>query len=131
METFSFCQGSLGSASDTSILDFLSSWSELDHSDFCLAMLFTYKDFSDGTLGLAWLAEASAVQTGGICSPRVVLEFSGKEASFNTAVISLLNYGARVPRREASITVTHEFGHNFGSPVGTAPSSLVLEINFK
>ena len=80
-------------------------------------MLFTYQDFSDGTLGLAWVAQASIAAAGGICSPRVILESSSEEASFNTAVVSLLNYGAKVPRKMASLTVLHEFGHSFGAKV--------------
>lgn len=29
------------------------------HEDFCLAYVFTYRDFTGGTLGLAWVASAS------------------------------------------------------------------------
>lgn len=28
-----------------------------DHNAYCLAYLFTYRDFDGGTLGLAWVAE--------------------------------------------------------------------------
>ena len=31
--------------------------SEEDHDDVCLAYVFTYRDFADGVLGLAWVGE--------------------------------------------------------------------------
>ena len=31
--------------------------SEEDHNDVCLAYVFTYRDFADGVLGLAWVGE--------------------------------------------------------------------------
>lgn len=31
--------------------------SEQDHDDVCLAYVFTYRDFADGVLGLAWVGE--------------------------------------------------------------------------
>lgn len=37
-----------------------------DWSDVCLAHLFTYQQFTDGRLGLAYIASTST--TGGICS---------------------------------------------------------------
>lgn len=31
--------------------------SEQNHDDVCLAYVFTYRDFADGVLGLAWVGE--------------------------------------------------------------------------
>ena len=31
--------------------------SEVNHDDVCLAYVFTYRDFADGVLGLAWVGE--------------------------------------------------------------------------
>lgn len=31
--------------------------SEENHDDVCLAYVFTYRDFADGVLGLAWVGE--------------------------------------------------------------------------
>ena len=31
--------------------------SEEEHDDVCLAYVFTYRDFADGVLGLAWVGE--------------------------------------------------------------------------
>lgn len=94
--------------------DFLDLWSQEDHTGFCLALLLTYRDFADGVLGLAWVAEPPPGNRGGICEERVNLP-SGVR-SLNTAITSLLNFGVRQPRPVTIITVAHEFGHNFGSP---------------
>ena len=49
------------------VLQAFSSHSEW--SDYCLAHLFTYLAFSDGVLGLGWIASSASNQAGGICSP--------------------------------------------------------------
>lgn len=41
------------------VSNFLNLHSLGDHQDFCLAYVFTYRDFTGGTLGLAWVASAS------------------------------------------------------------------------
>ena len=100
-------------------LNFLTKWSLFDHDDYCLAMLFTYRDFSGGVLGLAWVGDPEEGSPGGICSKRVIIESTGESFNFNTAVVSFLNYGNRVPRVASVAMVTHELGHNFGAGVGT------------
>ena len=35
--------------------DYLVRWSEYDHSAYCLALCFTYRDFESGVLGLAYV----------------------------------------------------------------------------
>ena len=35
--------------------------SEEEHDDVCLSYVFTYRDFADGVLGLAWVGEAGKV----------------------------------------------------------------------
>lgn len=41
------------------VSNFLNLHSLGNHEDFCLAYVFTYRDFTGGTLGLAWVASAS------------------------------------------------------------------------
>lgn len=105
------------SPQDIDIMPYLVKWTEIDHSAYCIALLFTYRDFSDGALGLAWVGEPDLETHGGICSTRVLLEEEHEALSFNTALATLLNYGVRVPRKASVITVMHELGHSFGSEV--------------
>ena len=46
------------------------SWSRYDLDAYCLAMLFAYREFDDGVLGLAWVAGTGG-KVGGICQQRV------------------------------------------------------------
>ncbi|XP_067940060.1 disintegrin and metalloproteinase domain-containing protein 10-like [Watersipora subatra] len=84
-----------------------------NHDAYCLAYVFTYRDFDGGTLGLAWVAEPGKV--GGICSQYQFVRDSGFR-SLNTGIITLNNYRKRVPPRVSHLTFAHELGHNFGSP---------------
>ena len=97
------------------VTDFLNLWSTYNHDSYCLAMLLTYRTFSGGVQGLAWVASAPGGNAGGICQTSVTL--STGVMSLNTAIVTFQNYGARVARPVSIITVTHEIGHNFGSPV--------------
>ena len=109
--------GSLSSPDNIDIMPYLVKWSQINHDAYCLALLFTYRDFANGALGLAWVAEPELDTPGGICSKRVLSEEDGDIYNFNTAVASFKNYGVRVPRKASVITVIHEFGHSFGSEV--------------
>ena len=40
-------------------------FSEEDYNAFCLAYMFTYRDFEGGTLGLAWTGDLK--NAGGVC----------------------------------------------------------------
>lgn len=44
---------------------FLELFSEEDYDAFCLAYMFTYRDFEMGTLGLAWTGDLK--NAGGVC----------------------------------------------------------------
>lgn len=46
-------------------LHFLVSLAEEDYDAFCLAYMFTYRDFEMGTLGLAWTGDLK--NAGGVC----------------------------------------------------------------
>ena len=41
------------------VSNFLNLNSMKNHDEFCLAYVFTYRDFSGGTLGLAWVGSPS------------------------------------------------------------------------
>ncbi|XP_061191097.1 disintegrin and metalloproteinase domain-containing protein 10-like [Saccostrea echinata] len=88
-----------------------------NHDPFCLAFAFTYRDFSGGTLGLAWVGSPTAA-AGGVCERYKTVREQGRsiQKSLNTGIVTLINYARRVPPRVSHLTFAHEVGHNFGSP---------------
>ncbi|UYV71774.1 ADAM10 [Cordylochernes scorpioides] len=103
------------------VSNFLNLNSQTNHNDFCLAYVFTYRDFSGGTLGLAWVASATGA-SGGICEKykSYTENIQGRQVqtkrSLNTGVITFVNYNSRVPPKVSELTLAHEIGHNCGSP---------------
>ncbi|EFX84015.1 hypothetical protein DAPPUDRAFT_99915 [Daphnia pulex] len=91
---------------------FLELFSEEDYNAFCLAYMFTYRDFEGGTLGLAWTGDLK--NAGGVCEKNG--HYRGSLKSLNTGIVTLLNYGKHVPPAVSHVTLAHEIGHNFGSP---------------
>uniref|UniRef100_A0AAX7UMG3 ADAM metallopeptidase domain 17 n=1 Tax=Astatotilapia calliptera TaxID=8154 RepID=A0AAX7UMG3_ASTCA len=83
-------------------------------SNVCLAHLFTYQDFDEGTLGLAYVAPSKADIAGGLCSKG---ESRGSQGVIylNTGLTSTKNYGKTILTKEADLVTTHELGHNFGA----------------
>ncbi|KAF0313192.1 Disintegrin and metalloproteinase domain-containing protein 10 [Amphibalanus amphitrite] len=90
---------------------YLEKFSEENYDSFCLAYMFTYRDFEGGTLGLAWTGDLN--QAGGVCEKNG--HYRGSKKSLNSGIISILNYGKRVPPAVSHVTFAHEVGHNFGS----------------
>ncbi|KAM9466471.1 disintegrin and metalloproteinase domain-containing protein 17a [Clarias gariepinus] len=85
-------------------------------SSVCLAHLFTYQDFDEGTLGLAYVASSRDQALGGLCSKPYYPVPSVKKASYlNTGLTSTKNYGKTILTKEADLVTTHELGHNFGA----------------
>lgn len=76
--------------------------------DFCLVHSFTHRDFCGGILGLAWVARPGSVAAG-ICTKQA------GQRSLNTGISTSINFGSAVSRQVQTITLAHEFGHNFGS----------------
>ena len=92
--------------------------SEYDHNAFCLAYVFTCRDFDGGVLGLAWVA--SQTNSGvGICARRkfgVFPKKPGIKGSLNTGIITFINFQVRIAEKVTQVTFAHELGHNFGAP---------------
>ncbi|KAG7224228.1 hypothetical protein INR49_015117 [Caranx melampygus] len=85
-------------------------------STVCLAHLFTYQDFDEGTLGLAYVAPSKAQALGGLCPKPYYPSHSAKKPSYlNTGLTSTKNYGKTILTKEADLVTTHELGHNFGA----------------
>ena len=103
-----FCEKNLDSS------PFLDVQSQADHSNYCLAYAFTYRDWTEGTLGVAWIAGLN--QAGGICEEHQRISFIKKSRSRNTGVVTLKNSGRRIPIPKSELTFAHEVGHNLGSP---------------
>lgn len=85
-------------------------------SNVCLAHLFTYQDFDEGTLGLAYVAPAKPEIPGGLCSKPCPISSNKQTAIYlNTGLTSTKNYGKTILTKEADLVTTHELGHNFGA----------------
>lgn len=97
-------------------IEYLKNFSKIDHSHYCLAVVFTYKEFKQGVSGVAWIASSSPEgEPGGICQTPVYLKQEMAYYSFNTVVISFLIHNVRIGPEQAILILTHEFGHSFGS----------------
>lgn len=83
-----------------------------DFKDYCLSYTFTSRDFSDGTLGLAWLASSTGA-VGGICEKPVSIQ--GVTKSLNSGIVTVVNFNSRVPEIVNQLTFAHEVGHSLGS----------------
>ena len=53
---------------------FLDLHSRDNYDAFCLSYMFTYQDFSDGVLGLAWVGHPTSA--GGICETYKVITYA-------------------------------------------------------
>ncbi|XP_035280163.1 disintegrin and metalloproteinase domain-containing protein 17 [Anguilla anguilla] len=85
-------------------------------SKVCLAHLFTYQDFDEGTLGLAYVAPSRPGALGGLCAKPYYPSASSRKPSYlNTGLTSTKNYGKTILTKEADLVTTHELGHNFGA----------------
>ncbi|XP_046345357.2 disintegrin and metalloproteinase domain-containing protein 10-like [Haliotis rufescens] len=98
------------------VYTYLDRFSEYDFSDYCLGVAYTYRDFEDNIVGLAWIGSSNANgAAGGICQRRIWYRPDKKYYSFNTALVTQLNNGNMISSYSAGLILAHEFGHSFGS----------------
>ena len=76
--------------------EFLSQFSKFNYHEYCISMLFTYRDFPAGLAGLAWRGSA--------CSE-----------TLNTGFITFLNNNLESEEKDNIITLAHEMGHLLGA----------------
>ena len=88
----------------------LTKFSEDDYEAYCLSYLFTYRDFEDGVLGLAFIATTNG--RGGVCGTKS--QGGSKVTTYNTGLVTLVNYGRRSTRLVSQLTFTHEAGITLG-----------------
>ncbi|XP_063675070.1 disintegrin and metalloproteinase domain-containing protein 10-like [Bolinopsis microptera] len=86
---------------------------QLNPDDYCIAYMFTHRDFEDGVLGLAWVA-SSGKDSGGLCTDCKNYD-SMKSRCLNTGIVTTRNV-KEVPALQSYLTFGHELGHNLGSP---------------
>nr|XP_054926467.1 disintegrin and metalloproteinase domain-containing protein 10-like [Dermacentor andersoni] len=119
-----FCQEHMDAA-----LFLLTTARSANFDDYCLAYTWTYRDFADGVLGLAYVGN-STTSTLGVCDKSQLVQTDQHShklgltrLSLNTGIITFLNYGDHVSQASSEITFCHEIGHNFGSPHDEPDSS--------
>jgi disintegrin and metalloproteinase domain-containing protein 17 len=93
---------------------------EEDWTRYCLAHLFTFAEFQNSVLGLAYVSSPLPYSLGGVCSQptRSSRGGSGRVNSVNTGLSSFKSASVkqgRLLQREAELVTAHEFGHNWGS----------------
>lgn len=81
---------------------------------YCLAHLFTYRQFDTPVLGLAYVASPRLGAIGGICSQ--VQQKGDSLYKHNTGISTSKGIsGETLITRQTDLVVAHELGHNFGA----------------
>lgn len=99
--------------------EYLNQFAKYTFDKYCLSTVFTFRDFSKGSIGLAFTAGPSVFSApGGLCEKRLKYSMNGvvDYYSFNAVVVSQGNNGQKLPKEVVALTLTHELGHAFGSP---------------
>ncbi|CAF1116655.1 unnamed protein product [Rotaria sp. Silwood1] len=96
----------------------LLTWHSAENFDeYCLAYIFTARDFGDGTLGLAWMGSIATNSRGGICEKSVKDIYEGQRVikTLNTGMITVINHNTRTSALMTELTFSHEVGHSLGA----------------
>ncbi|XP_043239810.1 disintegrin and metalloproteinase domain-containing protein 10-like [Amphibalanus amphitrite] len=103
--------------------DYLLLQSQGDHRAFCLAFAFTFRTFTEGVMGFAWMANDDVKDKfSGVCGVsgiRMVQKGNilvRQRLSKNSGIVSLQSFGERVTTVVSHLTLAHEIGHTLGSP---------------
>ena len=102
----------LTTKADMTAREYLEKFSNNDFSEYCLAIAFTFKDFS-GKAGSAYTAFSDGFISGGICQEAV--EIDSQNITYNTVLITYLLKGKRRTDMDMLLTLAHEVGHSFGA----------------
>lgn len=96
---------------------FLTWHSAENFAEYCLAYLFSARDFGDGTLGLAWMGTIATNSRGGICEKPARDIYEGKRIikTLNTGIITVINHHTRTSALMTELTFAHEVGHSLGA----------------
>ena len=88
---------------------FLNMFSTVDHSQYCLAHIWTYRDME--VVGLADNPTEGAVGLSGFCA-----EYDPEcHIGFNTGLVSFRHLGNQLSLADSQETFIHELGHSFGA----------------
>eukprot|EP00090_Calanus_glacialis_P016630 TRINITY_DN26015_c0_g1_i1.p1 TRINITY_DN26015_c0_g1~~TRINITY_DN26015_c0_g1_i1.p1 ORF type:complete len:637 (+),score=171.23 TRINITY_DN26015_c0_g1_i1:26-1936(+) len=88
---------------------FLNMFSTVDHSMYCLAHIWTYRDME--VVGLADNPTEGAIGLSGYCA-----EYDPEcHIGFNTGLVSFRHLGNQLSLADSQETFMHELGHSFGA----------------
>ena len=84
------------------IIHFLQTFSKKDWRKYCLAHLFTYQDFADGVIGLAYVGNPKRNAVGGICTESNYYKFYSSISSVATS-----NFPSFIPAHLRPVAPPH------------------------
>ncbi|UJR16435.1 hypothetical protein I4U23_003337 [Adineta vaga] len=110
---------------------FLTWHSAENFAEYCLAYIFSARDFGDGTLGLAWMGSIMPNSRGGICEKPAKDIYEGQRIikTLNTGMITIINHNTRTSALMTELTFAHEIGHSLGAEVKKMGSVVIAVKN--
>ena len=83
------------------IIHFLQTFSKNDWRKYCLAHLFTYQDFKEGVIGLAYVGNPKRNAVGGICTE------SNDKLYSSISSVSTSNFPSYIPAHLRPVPPPH------------------------